>query len=338
VTLAERRKEIKQLTMETIKNKKGTLSNHFKTIYETMKTETLFEETATTAVRGWKVTELFDPRQGVTWGGEGCESVFVTNKTEASELEHELIRKTIGGRNVRPGHITWTEDYLVFPYLAHQRKWIPAFRNPSLGVDSLDFDVNLDESEKGQGPDYKLKIRMARKHVPFPKVAEYLFKHYEILSKRIFKERPLSDFKKMWYEYIWQRDPSISLKNKIVCPRLTPKARFAIDDYGYIPRDSVMSLLPRGQFKALKEALDKVVKKSVTEKDTLNYVLAFLNSKAFDDLIASQRAKKQGGYPMVGEKVLRRFVIPKPEPRHAEKVELILNGRFEQKDVDTFYK
>jgi len=337
MTLAEKRKEIKQLTLEAIKNKKDVLSDHFKATYRTMKTETLFEETTAINVSGWKVTELFDLRQGVTWGGEGCKSIFVVNKSVACGLEKELLHRTIGGRNIHPRKIVWTEDYLVFPYIARQRKWIPAFQSPSLGVDSLDFDVNLDESEKGQGPDYKLKVRTARKYVLFPNVAEYLFKYFEILRNRIFKERPLSDYRKMWYEYIWQRDPSISSKNKIVCPRLTPEARFAVDDYGYIPRDSVMSLLPKGQFPTLKDAISKVMKKSVSEENALNYVLAFLNSQAFNDLLASQRAKKRGGYPMVGEKMMKRFIIPRPEPKHADQVESILSGHFEQKDINSFY-
>jgi hypothetical protein len=339
VTLADKRKEIRHLTLETIKNKKDSTSDHFLSTYKTMKTETLFEETTVIHASGWKVTELFDLRQGVTWGGDECAPIFVVNKSIASQLEEELTPRTIGGRNIQRGSIVWGDENLVFPYLPQQKKWIPAFQTPNLGeVDSLDFDINIDESEKGQSPEFKLKVRTGQKIIPFPKVAEYLFKYYDVLSRRVFKEKPLSAYRKMWYEYIWQRDPSLTSKNKIVCRRLTPEARFAIDDVGYLPRDSVISLLPKGQFNILKATLGKVVNKSVSNKDTLEYCLAFLNSKAVDDLLASQRAKKQGGYPMVGERILKRFIIPKPKPKHVNRVEAIISGEFEAEDIDSFYR
>jgi hypothetical protein len=339
VTLAEKRKEIRCLTLDAIKNKKDSSLGKFLASYRTMKTEMLFEEATIVHVDGWKVTELFDLRQGVTWGGEECAPIFVVNKSVASGLEEELTPRTLGGRNIQRGKIVWGEENLVFPYLSNQQKWIPAFQNPSLGgVDSLDFEVNIDESEKGQSPENKLKVRTGRKIVPFPKVAEYLFNYYDVLGKRIFKEKPLSAYKKMWYEYIWQRDPSLCSNNKIVCPRLTPEARFALDDFGYLPRDSVISFLPNRQFSTMKSTIEKIVNKTISNRNALEYVLAFLNSKAFDDLLSSQRAKKQGGYPMVGEKMLKRFIIPKPEPKNANGIEAILDGKFEEKDIDRFYR
>ena len=339
MTLAEKRKEIRYLTLETIKNRKDSASGHFLSTYKTMKTETLFEETTVIHASGWKVTELFDLRQGVTWGGEECAPIFVVNKSIASQLEEELTPRTIGGRDIQRGTIVWGDENLVFPYLSQKKKWIPAFQIPSVGEgDSLDFDINIDESEKAQSAEFKLKVRTGRKIIPFPRVAEYLFKYYDILSRRVFKEKPLSAYRKMWYEYIWQRDPSLTSKNKIVCRRLTPEARFAIDGVGYLPRDSVISLLPKGQFNTLKAILGKVVDKSISNKDTLEYALAFLNSKAVDNLLASQRAKKQGGYPMVGERILKRFIIPKPEPKNASRVEAIIYGKFEAEDIDRFYR
>jgi len=339
MSLEEKRKEIKRLTLQVIRNEKDSSSKNFKATYEIMDTKALFEETVLTRASGWKITELFIPRQGVTWGGEGCESVFVVDESIASKLEPELIYRTIGGRDIRPRKIVWIGNHLVFPYIARQQRWITAFRKPNLGgVDSLDFDENLDPSEKGQNIEWKLKNRTARKYIPFPKTAEYLFSSYKVLSERIFKDKPLSDYKKMWYEYIWQRDPSITSKNKIVCPRLTRKARFAVDNYGYLPRDSVISLLPRGRFNELRDAISKVVRKPVSNEGALNYTSAFLNSKVFDDLLASKRAKKRGGYPMVGEKMLGRFIIPRPQPAKVRRVEKILSNRFGQKDIESFYQ
>jgi len=338
VNLAEKRREIKQLVSEVVKKENDSTSRNFKATYKTMEIKALFEETVIARATGWRVTELFTPRQGVTWGGEECKSIFVVDKTVAAKLESELIHRTIGGKDIRPGRIIWAGDNLVFPYIARQQKWISAFQIPSLGgVDSLDFAENLDQSEKQQKPEWKLKMRSAKNLIPFPKTAEYLFRSYEILKGRIFKDKVLSEFKKMWYEYIWQRDSSITSKNKIVCPRLTRTARFAIDNYGYLPRDSVISLLPKGKFHELKDIMSKVVGKPISNEMALIYVLAFLNSQVFNSLLASKRAKKRGGYPMVGEKMLGRFTIPRPKTSQIRQIKAILNGSFKQKDIDSFY-
>jgi hypothetical protein len=335
--MTEKRKEIRRVILETLRNKDNLLSENFRTTYKVMKTEALFEETTLIHANGWNVTELFELREGVTWGGEGCESVFVVDESVASTMEKELTPRTIGGRNVRPGRITWNGEHLVFPYVALKQKWVPAFHNPQLGIDSLDFEVSIDELEKGKTHEYKLKARTAQKYVAFPNVAEYLFGYYDILSKRVFKERPLADYRKMWYEYIWQRDPSILKIPKIVCPRLTPEARFAVDKYGYIPRDSVRCLIPKNQLESLIKTLSKIANRPVSMEICLNYVLAFLNSQAFNDLLAAQRAKKRGGYPIVGEKMLKRFIIPRPEPKYHNEIGRILNGSYEQRDIDGFY-
>ncbi|HVP26450.1 MAG TPA: hypothetical protein VMT26_02130, partial [Candidatus Bathyarchaeia archaeon] len=101
--------------------------------------------------------------------------------------------------------------------------------------------------------------------------------------------------------------------------------------------DSVMCLMPKSQLRSLMETLGKIVKRAVSLEVCLNYVLAFLNSQAFNDLLVAQRAKKRGGYPMVGERMLKRFIIPRPEPKYSNRVERILNGSYEQKDIDNFY-
>lgn len=338
MSLAERRYEIKNLVLRVLKDEKDSSSSNFRASFTRMKPETLFEETVLASVGGWTITELFTPRQGVTWGGQNCESIFVIGEKAAADLESAMIYKTIGGKDIRPGKIEWTGESLVFPYIARNQRWISAFLNPNLGgVDSLDFDENLDHSEKGREAEWKLKERIARKWISFPKTAEYLFSFYDTLRNRIFKNKPLSDFNKMWYEYIWQRDPSITAKGKIVTPRLTKEARFAIDNYGYLPRDSVISLLPKGRFSELTGELSEVVGKRVSDEMALRYVLVFLNSRRFNYLLTSQRAKKRGGYPMVGEKTLGRFTIPRPQKSLLNHVESILSGTSAQKDIEAFF-
>ena len=85
MSLATRRREIKQLVSEVIKKEKTLTSENFKATYERMELKTLFEETIIACATGWRLTELFILRQGVTWGGEGCESVFVDGKPVAAE-------------------------------------------------------------------------------------------------------------------------------------------------------------------------------------------------------------------------------------------------------------
>ena len=39
---------------------------------------------------------------------------------------------------------------------------------------------------------------------------------------------------------------------------------------------------------------------------------------------------------MVGEKMLGRFIIPRPQPAKVRRVEKILSNRFGQKDIESF--
>jgi hypothetical protein len=58
--------------------------------------------------------------------------------------------------------------------------------------------------------------------------------------------------------------------------------------------------------------LERVLGRKISEEEVLMYILAFLNSKTFDHLLAEKISKKRGGYPIIGEQLLQRLSIPMP--------------------------
>jgi len=337
-SLVDKRREIRQVVLEAITQGRARLQ----TIQATSKKITvdeLFEETPATLAEGWAVTELFHVKQGVTWGGKECETIFVVDSAKASGLEAELIRKTIGGRDIEPWVIKWEGDHLVFPYIASGGKWIKAFLHPSLGgSDALDFSFVIDQFERGKDFAKRLDFRIAKGIVNHPRIASYLVHYYEKLSKREFEGKTLSDYNKSWYEYHRSREPDLLFAPKIVGKRMMKTPTYALDNVGYLPRDSVMAFIPKNKISEVKEKLKEVIKSQlVSDEDVFKFILAFLNSDLFAELLAKRRAKKRGGYPIVDESMLARFIIPKPTSKHAEEIEKILRGDFSSVNLRDLY-
>lgn len=299
----------------------------------------LFEEETEYDVEGWSVTELFDITQGVTWGGEGCEEIYVVDKTVASMLESKLVYKTIGGRDITSYTLDWKGKYLVFPYLKSASKWMPAFRHPTLGGDdALDFSEPISNYEKGKDVEAILTYRIAKNIVGFPNTAKYLIKHYSKLEKREFENKKLEEYNKCWYEYHRPRTPTLVTKPKIVCKRVMKTPAFALDEKGYLPRDSVMSITPRKKFNELRENLQKVLRNEVTTIQALEYSLKFLNSEVFQELLEKRRSKKRGGYPIIDERLLGRFRIPKVTMKDVSAVKEILKGNEKTINLRALYR
>jgi F420-0:gamma-glutamyl ligase-like protein len=117
----------------------------------------------------------------------------------------------------------------------------------------------------------------------------------------------------MWYEYHRPRTPLVIRKPRIVGSRLVKMARFALDSNGFLPRDSVVVITPKQKaFKNLKSSLGKTLGRKVSEDEVLLYILAFLNSETFDQLLIEKISKKRGGYPIIDERLLKRLGIPMP--------------------------
>jgi len=282
---------------------------------------------------GVALTELVEVIQGVTWGGRGAEKIFdlAAEDVKKYKLEGNVIHKRIGGRDIKRWKISWKERYLLFPYIKSGEEWIRAFTIPPRNrtikqltiEDSLDFEYVLDETERRllwqnlSNEEKRRKIlehRIALGLVNYPNAATYLIKNYEDLAGRVFEEKTMREYNKMWYEYHRKRTPQIIRKPRLVGPRLLKTPRFAFDGEGFLPRDSVVVILPKnvGKFKKLLTALGECVERRSTEEDALLYLLAFLNSRVFNDILRQKVSKKRGGYPIVDEKLLRKLRIPIP--------------------------
>jgi hypothetical protein len=284
--------------------------------------------------------EFIDILQGVTWGGEGPEKIFWLSEKEVTELrlESELLFKGIGGEDVKKWRIEWRGYYILFPYKVVGSSWIQAFKigdkAKSQIDDALDFtkcvddfectimQENIPENEKIKSI---LNHRIALGLIRYPNVAAYLAQYYQQLRSRVFEGEPIEQYNKMWYEYHRPRTPELVSKPKIVSPRLTKVARFALDTHGYLPRDSVVALIPkRDSFSKLKSVLKKVLGREIAEEEALMYILTFLNSKPVDQLLSERVSKKRGGYVIINEELLQNICIPIPAKNHREIVEKLL--------------
>lgn len=290
--LTAKREAIRKVVILAMQQGKAE-ENGFAAIARKVDIAELFEEETKRDVEGWVVTELFDVTQGVTWGGEGCEEIYVVDKTVASTLESKLVYKTIGGRDIGSTAIDWRGKYLVFPYLRIASRWMPAFRHSTLGGDdALDFSQPISNYEKGKDVEAILNYRIAKNIVAFPRTAKYLIKHYSKLEKREFEGKKLSGYNKCWYEYHRPRTPILVMRPKIVCKRVMKTPAFELDERGYLPRDSVMSIIPRKKFDELRENLEKVLRSEITVIQALEYSLAFLNSELFQEVLEKEDQRK----------------------------------------------
>lgn len=319
MSVQSHRNNIKTAVLEAIKKRKSVTKGRVRTATREMPVAELFEEEANSGISGWTVTELFEVVQGVTWGGKECESIYRVSDAQVQGLEPQMVRKTIGGKDVATNRIAWTGNYLVFPYIVSQwsNKWVKAFTMQS-GDDALDFSKTFDPAERRQTDlAAKLNLRIASGIVAYPRTAKYLVEHHNKLIAREFESKLMAEYSKSWYEYHRPRTPTLTRKPKIVGKRLMREPAFALDTQGFLPSDSVITLIPKDGFAELKDALRKSLKTAVDNKDGLRYVLAWLNSEHFGSLLRHKRAKKRGGYPMVDENMLARFTVPTPSGSRA---------------------
>lgn len=314
----------------------------------------LAAQVATTKVpKDWHTaTNVLEPLQGVTVGGEDCMDLFLMEEEEAKEFEFEpdLVNTVIKGIEMIRWKMPRVNQVILYPYALIEEEIQPAFtinfskiKNEKfkdtlkrLGIsDALDFDKQIDRREqdiasrKGVNQTTVLELLKHRQSlglVAYPSVANYLVKHYEQLEGRVFKKRNIRTFNRRWYEFIWPRDPKGMLsKEKIVTPRLfrKEKVRFALDMRGIIPQDSCICLRSKSKtgrdYSLLHKQLSDVLGSSISREVVLKYCLAFLNSKfAQTQLIAGQRPTPKGFYSIT-EKSLCRVPIPPPREKNTTK-------------------
>ena len=336
INLSLMRKAIKDLVKEAIQRLQSSESTElelegFKVYASWYPMLSLLEPATAFSKVGEPLTKFVDILQGVTWGGKGAEKVFVLNEEDVKrwKLEPDIVYRCIGGDDIERWCIKWKRKCLLFPYVVRGEKWSRAFEVEGRGIteptnlkDSLDFESPIDDVEckvLHQGLPESERIKRMLEHrialglVRYPNAATYLIQHYQLLRGRTFEGKTLSQYGKMWYEYHRPRVPTLTYKPKIVGPRLMKTAKFALDTHGYLPRDSVIAIVPkRGAFEGLVDSLEKVLGRKPSEEEALMYVLAFLNSEIFNRLLAEKISKKRGGYPIVNEELLQRLSIPLP--------------------------
>lgn len=296
--------------------------------------------------------ELLEMRQGVTPGG--CLEVFLMdeNKARLLNLEDELMHKAIKSKQLGRWQVDWKDRVLFYPYHTKGKKGAPekweksepAFTIPwdeiedeklkerliKIGIeDALDFDLQIDSREteiirdsgiNNQSVQKLLKHRVALGIVKYPNAAKYLLEHYEMLEGRVFKHKNIRGFNRRWYEYLWPRDPQIMLnKPRILSPTLIREVRFVVDDIGYLSDHACLMIQPTKKkqraWKEFQGKMSDVMGKKLTEKELLQYCLAFMNSSyAQQRLVTGHRPTPKGSYAIT-EAYLKEIPIPAPSDK-----------------------
>jgi hypothetical protein len=278
----------------------------------------------------FRVSDLFDPRQGVTPGG--CLDLFLMDEERAAELrlEEELVHKAIKSREFERWRARHTGRVLLYPYVTTDGEAVPAFFLRGPLADALEFETPFDEREKeirrGRALDREtlgkiLAHRIAKGIVKYPNTARYLAEEYERLEGRVFKKKNIRKFGRRWYEYLWPRDASLMIGSvpRIVSPTLCRQVRFAMDEDGFLSDHACLYLFPRrGTANGIDpfiRKLSKILVRKISLEEALLYCLPFLNSPQAQERLVSGRRPTPKGYYQIGEEYLKEIFIFLPRSR-----------------------
>ena len=282
-----------------------------------------------------RITDVLEPRQGVTPGG--CLDVFLMteHRAKALGLETSLVHRAIKTRETERWHPQWQGRVLLYPYVLEEDEAVPAFTLKGQALrDALDFETVLDDREReirrGRPMDNAtakdiLEHRIALGLVKYPQAARYLVQEYSRLESRIFKKKRLKDFGRRWYEYLWPRDPKLLLTaNRILSPTLAREVHCSLDTEGFLADHACLYLLATPKTKkgreALRQALSKVMGRPISDVELLRYCLAFLNSRYAQQVLTRRRPTPKGSY-QISEYYLSEIpVVPPPNRQDAETI------------------
>jgi len=283
--------------------------------------------------RGYRLTDLFIDKQGVTTGSN---KVFILDEKKIHELSEKgidlrkepLLFKCLAGREIQPWRIDWHRRWIILPYVKEGDEWRLAFiiQYKNAKVDALDLSKYINKDEKNMGEEDRLTYRIALGLIRYPNTARYLFQSYDQLRNRVFEDKRIEEYAGSWYGYHRVRDLNVlTSKPKIVTPRLCDKPSFALDTEGYLPLDSVIALVPSEKFDELKNEVYSIPDKQadITNK-TLLYVLAFLNSRITHLILSLGAPRTPKGDYSIDEQVLSKIVIPKPSLLDRKTIEEII--------------
>ncbi|MFH1200636.1 MAG: N-6 DNA methylase [Candidatus Micrarchaeota archaeon] len=201
--------------------------------------------------------------QGVTCGGEGSDSIFYVTKqnAESFHIEERLLKKVIRGKNIRRYSASLSEEDLLFPY----------------ETDGKPIDLRL-----------------------YPGTSNWLQQFKEKLSGRVLDGKGLAKWNKEWFELWRAREPEFFEKQKIVCPRIAEKNRFALDENGAFLTDSVVAIIPK--------------------KASLHLLLGLLNSRLLSAYITAISPYVQGKYYNYSKSYVEKLPIKLPTDKGEEAI------------------
>jgi hypothetical protein len=165
------------------------------------------------------IGEIFEPRQGVTTGGEGVLKLLQLPPDRATELglEQQLVHPAAKGLELQAGAARPAATVQLYPYVvtdgngqrAYDIKAPDGTTRDALDPQPWDADeaaavAGLPERERHRR---LVERRIAQGICPYPAAAEYLLDHYDLLAPRRPKGKPMSAFGRRWWEYLWPRDP-----------------------------------------------------------------------------------------------------------------------------------
>jgi hypothetical protein len=278
------------------------------------------------------VWELFEPSQGVTPGGEGVLDVLQLPPDVAAELglESQLIHPVAKGLELQAGAAAPGDSVLLYPYLVTETGGRRAFNVDANGAtwDALDPEPHGSAEARLVGGlrerDRHRRLverRIAEGICPYPAIADYLVRHYDLLASRRPEGKPITQAGKRWWEYHRSRDPVAMLATpKLLGPRRGMKwPRFALDERGLLPTDPVVafgvpgSLGARTLLRQTRDALGRQLRRPASARDMLLYVMAFLNAAPSAAVLRIGRLPTAKGGWTVDESYLRSVRIAVPE-------------------------
>jgi type I restriction-modification system DNA methylase subunit len=193
--------------------------------------------------------------QGVTCGGEGSDEIYyVTDQNiESYNIEERILKTVIRGKNIQRYYTTVYPERLVFPY----------------ETETKPVDLRL-----------------------YPGLSRYLNQFKDKLSGRNLDGKNIKEWNKEWFELWRPRESGFFDKQKIVCPRIAEKNRFAIDDSGAYLSDSAVAIIPK--------------------RIDIYLLLGILNSKIAEAFIRSTSPYVQGKYYNYSKSYIEKIPIKQP--------------------------
>jgi hypothetical protein len=135
----------------------------------------------------------------------GRDSIFTIDQTQIQDVDEELLRPAIRGRDVAAYRILYKNLHVLLPYVFDD-----------IGAAKA---INLQD---------------------YPATARFLHEHKSELSKR----HCVRAWGKLWYEFHDHPSCDLSRQTKIVVPDIANSNRFALDQGRFFPLHSAYYILP----------------------------------------------------------------------------------------------